>query len=88
MADNRRKKASATVDGTTLRVLPAPRLNLNNLEALRREMSRVYRDMRTNQIETQDGTRLVYVLAEVAKMFERCELEARIAELESHHGNT
>lgn len=82
-----REKPPATVDGATLRVLPSPRLNLNNLEALRREMGRVYRDMRAGKIETQDGTRLVYVLAELGKMFERCELEARILALESHHEN-
>lgn len=85
MAESR-QNPSATVDGAKLRVLPAPRLNLNNLEALRREMSRVYRDMRGGKIETQDGTRLVYVLAELGKMFERCELEARILALENNHG--
>lgn len=86
MAESR-QNPSATVDGATLCVIPTPRLNLNNLEALRREMSRVYRDMRGGKIEAQDGTRLVYVLAELGKMFERCELEARILALENHHEN-
>ena len=61
---------------------PTPRLNLNNLDSVRREMSRVYRDMRGGSIATQDGTRLVYVLSELRKIFEVCELERRIDRLE------
>jgi len=45
-------------------------------------MSRVYRDMRGGTIATQDGTRLVYVLSELRKIFEVCELERRIDRLE------
>jgi hypothetical protein len=63
-------------------LLAAPRLNLNNLEALRREMARVYRDMRGNIITTQDGARLVYVLGEMRKVFEDVDLEERIKLLE------
>ena len=61
---------------------PTPRINLNNLDGVRREMSRVYRDMREGSIATQDGTRLVYVLTELRKMFEACNLERRIEHLE------
>jgi hypothetical protein len=61
--------------------LPPP-VNLHNLDSVRREMGKVYRDMRSRKIETQDGTRLVYVLSELAKMFERCELEKRLEALE------
>ena len=61
---------------------PTPRLNLNNLDSVRREMSRVYREMRGGTIATQDGTRLVYVLSELRKIFEVCELERRIDRLE------
>lgn len=61
---------------------PTPRLNLNNLDSVRREMSRVYRDMRGSTIAAQDGTRLVYVLSELRKIFEVCELERRIDRLE------
>ena len=61
---------------------PTLRLNLNNLDSVRREMSRVYRDMRGGTIAAQDGTRLVYVLSELRKIFEVCELERRIDRLE------
>lgn len=62
--------------------LPAPRVNLHDVDSVRREMSKVYRDMRMGAIPTQDGTRLVYVLAEIGKMFVAVELEGRISLLE------
>lgn len=70
-------------------VLPAPRINLNDLDGLRREMARVYRDMRGGRVHSQDGARLVYVLGELRKVFEACDLGKRIAALEGKHdGNT
>jgi len=69
-------------------VLPAPRINLNDLDGLRREMARVYRDMRGGRVHSQDGARLVYVLGELRKVFEVCDLDKRIALLErGHDGN-
>lgn len=66
-------------------VLPAPRINLNNLDGLRREMARVYRDMRGGRVPTQDGARLVYVLGELRRVFEVCDLEKRLAALEGEN---
>jgi hypothetical protein len=37
-------------------------------------MARVYRDMRHGCIETQDGTRLVYVLTQITKTIQAAEL--------------
>jgi hypothetical protein len=79
---NRTKNGEVIPANGGLEVLPPPRLNLNNLEAVRREMARVYRDMRGNTITTQDGARLVYVLGELRKVFEAVDLEQRIAALE------
>ena len=82
----RRKFTNArpvTETATELVVLPTPRaINLHNLDAVRREMSRVYRDMRTNRIDSQDGARFVFALSQIAKMFEMCDLEQRIGCLE------
>lgn len=70
-------------------LLPAPRINLNDLDGLRREMARVYRDMRGGRVPSQDGARLVYVLGELRKVFEACDLAKRIAALEGgNDGNT
>ena len=38
--------------------------------------------MRTHRIDTQDGTRPVYVLAQVGKIIEMADLEWRLAALE------
>jgi len=72
------RKQSAVV------ALPTPRINLNDLEGVRREMARVYRDMRGGCVPTQDGARLVYVLGELRKMFEITELERRLTAIENH----
>ena len=43
----------------------------------------VYREMRSGTIETQEGTRLVYVLAQIGKLAELYEIEKRIIALEA-----
>jgi len=64
-------------------VLPTPsKIDLRDAHAVRREMAAVYRDMRAGRIETQDGTRLAYVLDMVRKAYETAELERRITTLE------
>ncbi len=71
-----------TLDGATLLPVPTPPINLHDVEAVRREMARVYRAMKARTIDTQDGTRLVYVLTQIAKLHEIVEIERRIDELE------
>jgi hypothetical protein len=71
-----------TLDASTGRPIPTPPINLHDLEAVRREMARVYREMRARKLDTQDGTRLVYVLSQIAKMHEVALLEGRLLELE------
>lgn len=83
MPSNPKANTPASKAASNITLLPAPKaINLHNLEAVRREMSRVYRDMRNGTVPTQDGARLVYVLGEVRKMFEAVDLEKRIAALE------
>ncbi len=89
MSRKRTADSSAAPAVTVLEAAPTPRLNLHNLEALRREMGSVYRDMRGGRIDTQDGSRLVYVLGEMRKLIEAADLERRIQQLEGkgHHGD-
>ena len=54
------------------------KIRLNDAETIRMEMARVYRDMRIGRIDTQDGTRLAYVLDMVRKAHETCELQRRV----------
>jgi hypothetical protein len=74
--------STVVLDATTLRPVPTPPINLHDLEAVRREMARVYRGMKAKSIDSQEGTRLVYVLTQIAKLHEAVEIERRILELE------
>jgi len=65
-----------------LTVIPPPRMNLNDLDGIRREMQRVYREMRGRLVESQEGYRYVMVLGEMRKMIEACEHGKRLAALE------
>lgn len=53
-----------TVTGEVLPPIP-PKINLSTIDDVRLEMARVYRDMRSKDINPQDGTRLTYVLAQL-----------------------
>lgn len=46
-------------------------------------MARVYRDMRGDRIDTQDGTRLVYALSQIGKLIEASTIERLIEALEN-----
>jgi hypothetical protein len=68
-----------------LSVNPTPRPrrpSLKTLPEVRREMARVYRDMRHGRIEAQDGTRLTYVLTQITKTIQAAELDARVEAVE------
>ncbi|MDA8362977.1 MAG: hypothetical protein M0Z84_03980 [Gammaproteobacteria bacterium] len=57
--------------------------NLLRLESIAKELGRIYRAMRRGEIETQDGTRLAYVLRQLSDVLELLQLEARITALEN-----
>lgn len=59
-----------TIDGTSGKPYPTPRLNLSSFENIRQEMSRVYRDMRSHEIDPQEGSRLIYGLTSISKVLE------------------
>lgn len=70
------------LEGQLLRAVPTPQLKLASIEDCRREMAKVYRDARTAATDTADASRLVYMLATIAKMIEIGELEKRLSMLE------
>ena len=45
-------------------------------------MGKVYRDMKGKKIDTQDGTRLVYVLSQIGKLIEMQKIGERVEALE------
>ncbi len=59
-----------------------PRTALTRLEHVRDELARVYRQARTGKIETQEATRLTYILVALSKVIEISDLEERIRTLE------
>ena len=58
------------------------RVDLKTIDDVRVEMGRVYRNMRSGKIDSQDGTRLVYVLAQIGKLIEAGDIEKRLEALE------
>jgi len=71
-------------------LLPAPRRRgpvLETLTDVRREMARVYRGMRHGRIDSQDATRMTYVLTQIARIIEASELDARVAAVERALGS-
>lgn len=68
-----------------LALVPTPRRRgpvLESLTDVRREMATVYRHMRHGRIDTQDATRMTYVLSQIAKIIQTAELEARVEAVE------
>lgn len=63
-----------------------PRTALTKLEHVRDELARVYRSARTGKIETQEATRLTYILVALSKVIESSDLEQRIDALEQSSG--
>ena len=83
MTESTDNNLPATIDAQSIELIPTPaRIDLKSIDDARLEMARVYREMRGNVIEAQQGTRLVYVLAAIGKLIELHELKQRIQDLE------
>lgn len=77
-----RKFPPQVIDESGNIVSPYPRIDLHDAHAIRRELGAVYRDMRAGRIETQEGTRLAYVLDMIRKAYDTSVLQDRIETLE------
>lgn len=80
------KKSPVTIDNTSGELQATPRkkrVDLKTVDDLRLEMAQVYRAMKTGEIETSDGTKLVYVLGQLGRLIEAHEIEKRIELLET-----
>lgn len=58
------------------------RVKLDSIADVKREMCRLYRESRSNLLDIQDCSRLVYVLKQVGELIRDSELEKRIEILE------
>jgi hypothetical protein len=82
------KPKTPALRAVTCEVLdPAPRqkVRLHTIDDLRLEMGKVYNDMRSGKLESNEGTKLAYVLGQMVKVFELTAIERRIDALEMNH---
>lgn len=83
MARKSKPGLPATLDGKSLLVLPTPRrIDLKSLEQVRFEMARVYRAVDRGDYDSGEGSRRVFMLAQIGKLVELAELEKRVERLE------
>jgi hypothetical protein len=59
-----------------------PRVRLTRLRDVRGELAKVYADARHGRIDTQDASRLAFVLGQLGKLIEAEEFERRLTALE------
>jgi len=70
------------IEGSGELLPPTPRIDLHDACAIRRELASVYRDARAGKIETQEATRLAYILDLLRRAYETSQLQDRIESLE------
>lgn len=62
---------------------PSRPINLRDVEAVRRELQRVYSEARRGTVDPVVASKLVYILSVAAKLLEQSEAEKRLTELEA-----
>lgn len=62
---------------------PTPRTDLKTIDDVRVEMAKVYRSVKSGEMDSQHGSRLVYILSQIGRMVESHEIEIRILALEA-----
>lgn len=55
---------------------------LNTIHRVRAEMARLYKEARSEQIKSEDASRLTFILMSLARLIEQSDLEARLTQLE------
>jgi len=79
------KAHGETIDGASGKPDVTPRrVDLSSLRDVRLEMAYVYRQVDGGKIESQDGSRRVFMLRQIADVIVNTELERRVAELEEY----
>lgn len=88
MTNTAEEKMPVTIENTSGKLDPTPaRLPLKSIDDVRLEMAKVYREMKGGSVDTNDGSKLVYVLGQISKMIELYDIENRIKLLEIKNGN-
>lgn len=81
---SRKKHPPVTIDGATGQPDPTPpKIKLNSIEDVRREMATIYREARAGKLDISDAGKLAYVLTGIGKLIELEVIETRITNLET-----
>jgi len=75
-------QASGEVEDAPLPRGQRYRCKLDNLQDVRREMAKIYRECRSDVIDPGVGSKLTFMLKEIARVITDSDLEARVAALE------
>lgn len=73
------------LEGTVVS-LPPRVGRLDSVHRIRREMGKIYREVRAGTLNSQESTRLVYILLSLSRMLVDSDLETRIKRLEDGAG--
>ncbi len=77
------KHPPLTIDGTSGKPDPTPpKIKLNSIGDVRREMATIYREARAGTTDISDAGRLAYVLTGIGKLIEVELIEQRLQQLE------
>ncbi|MDV6345404.1 hypothetical protein [Nitrosomonas sp. Is37] len=85
MKHSGKDKPAQVIEGQVMPACPPPklpRLRLGTLREVRREMAKVYEEVRRLKLPSQEGTRLIYMLTAISNQIRDTELEQRIEKLE------
>jgi hypothetical protein len=61
---------------------PRLRLRLTNIDDVKRELARLYREARAKRVDTQDASRMANMLSILGRLIEGADFEARLEALE------
>ena len=77
-------KSSETRAGATgaPKATPRRRIRLGSVEEMRKEMERVYREARQNELDIGVASKLSYMLSQMTRVAEVSNIERRLLELE------
>jgi hypothetical protein len=77
------KLRPVTIDGASGTCTPTPpKIKLNSLEDVRREMATVYREARSGRMDVSEAGRFAYILSGIGKLIEATDIERRIIQME------
>ena len=70
MVNNADTKIAITIDNASGGLLrtPTKKIDLATINDVRLEMASVYREMKSGNIEASEGTKMAYVLSQIAKL--------------------